>query len=271
MVRGGKNTREVARHFGYSQSAIAKWCKKAPGWDAKRIETRVSRPKSHPNSLSKEKIAAIIKARVDHNRCSEVVHEYLKRDGVDVSLSSVKRTLKRFRLLKTRSPWKKKRRYPPRPEAEKPWDLVQFDTVHLGPPGSRSYVYTALDVYSRYGFAMVSDKANCLVSVKFFRQVTRQFQIRTVQTDNGPEFGLFFTDAVKRAGAYHRHIHPRSPNENGHLERFNRTLQEETLAWGEGLSSDAISKFITHYNEKRLHMGLKFKTPAEALKVIPSY
>ena len=31
MVRGGKTTREAALHFGYSQSAIVKWCKKAEG------------------------------------------------------------------------------------------------------------------------------------------------------------------------------------------------------------------------------------------------
>lgn len=263
--------RAAARRFGVSPGTITKWSKKALKLGFHPIPTLSCRPKSHPHSLTKEKVAAIIKARIDHHRCAEVVHEYLKRDGVAVSLSSVKRTLKRFHLLKTRSPWKKKRKYPPRPDAEKPWDLVQFDTVHLGPPERHSYVYTAIDVYSRYGFAMVSDRSNCIQSIKFFRQVAERYSIRTVQTDNGSEFGLAFTDAVKRAGAYHRHIHPRSPNENGHLERFNRTLQEETLAWGQGLSSDAIAKFITHYNEKRLHMGLKFKTPAEALKVLPSY
>lgn len=271
MVRSGKSTREVARHFGYGQSCVVKWCRRAPSWDAKRIETRICRPRSHPQSLSKEKVAAIIKARSDHNRCSEVVHEYLRRDGVVVSLSSVKRVLSRYHLLRTKSKWKRKRKYPPRPEAEKPWDLVQFDTVHLGVGSSKGYVYTALDVYSRYGFAMVSEKADCKTSIVFLKKVLKQFPLRTVQTDNGPEFGLFFSDAVRRSGAYHRHIHPRSPNENGHLERFNRTLQEETLAWGQGLSSDAIKKFLTHYNEKRLHMGLKYKTPLEALKVIPRY
>ncbi len=267
MVRAGSSTREVARHFGYSQSCIVKWCKRAGIVVGARIETKSCRPKSHPNSLDKEKTAAIVAARIKHNRCAEVVHEYLKRDGVSVSLSSVKRTLKRFHLLKERSKWKRKRRYPPRPDVAGPWDLVEFDTVHL----PHCYVYTAIDVYSRYGFAMVSDKANCKQSIKFFKQVARQYRIRTVQTDNGPEFGLAFTDAVKRSGPYHRHNHPRSPNENGHLERFNRTLQEETLAWGQGLSSNAIAKFISHYNEKRLHMGLKYKTPAEVLKVIPSY
>jgi len=271
MVRGGESTRKVARHFGYSQSCIVKWCKKAGIVVGKCIETKSCRPKSHPNSLPKEKVAAIIKARIEHNRCSEVVHEYLKRDGVAVSLSSVKRTLKRYRLLKERSPWKKKRKYPPRPDVVAQGDLVQFDTVHLGPSGSRSYVYTALDVHTRYGFAMVSPKANAVVSVRFFKQVKSKFPIHTVQTDNGPEFGLYFTDAVKRAGVHHRHNHPRSPNENGHLERFNRTLQEEALAFGLGLSSAGIAKFLTHYNERRLHMGLKYKTPQEMLKVIPRY
>ncbi len=118
---------------------------------------------------------------------------------------------------------------------------------------------------------MVSESIGCGMSIRFFKQVKRKFPVRVVQTDNGSEFGRAFTDAVNRAGVSHRHNHPRSPNENGHLERFNRTLQEETLAWGEGLSSSAVSKFITHYNEKRLHMGLKYKTPKEMLEVLRRY
>ena len=130
-------------------------------------------------------------------------------------------------------------------------------------------MYTALDVYSRYGFAMTSVEANCRMSIVFLKRVMKAFPCRVVQTDNGPEFGLFFTDAVRRMGSFHRHIHPRSPNENGHLERFNRTIQEEPLVMGWGLSSSDISKYLVHYNEKRLHLGLKFKTPQEMLKAIP--
>ena len=268
MVRAGQSTRKVARHFGYSQSAVVKWCKRAGIVVGARIETRSSRPHRHPKELSREKVGAIIAARKEHRRCSEVIREYLRRDGVMVSLSSVKRTLGRYRLLKKRGPWKKTRKYPPLPDVKKPGDLVQFDTVHLE-RNPRRYVYTALDVYSRYGFAMTSEKANCRMSIRFFRQVMKEFPCRAVQTDNGPEFGLFFSDAVRRTGALHRHIHPHSPNENGHLERFNRTLQEEPLVMGLGLSSNGIEKYLTHYNEKRLHLGLKFKTPREMLKAIP--
>jgi transposase InsO family protein len=243
-----------------------KWTKKAGIVVGARIETRSSRPRNHPHSLSKEIVAKIVAARMEHKRCSEVIHEYLKRDGVKVSLSSVKRVFGRYSLLKKRSPWKRFRKYPVRPGVEKPGDLVEFDTVHLGRPGTKKYVYTALDVYSRYGFAMTSDTATCRASIVFLRRVMKEFPCRVVQTDNGPEFGLFFTDAVKRMGAFHHHIHPRSPNENGHLERFNRTIQEEALAMGFDLSSSGVEKYLTHYNEKRLHIGLKFKTPKEMLK-----
>lgn len=266
MVRSGKSTRAVADHFGYSQSAVVKWCHKAGIVVGARIETKSSRPKTSPKALKKEVVAEIIAARIEHKRCSEVIHEYLKRDGMDVSLSSVKRTLKRYHLLKEKSAWKKKRKYPPRPEVEKQGDLVEFDTIHLGPPGSHRYVYTALDVHTRYGFAMLASTANCKTSIQFFKKVMKKLPTRTVQTDNGPEFGLAFTDAVKRAGAYHRHNHPRSPNENGHLERFNRTLQEETITLGLDYSTEGIAKFLKHYNEKRLHMALNFKTPQEMLE-----
>src|SRR3989344_9550873 len=76
MVRSGKSTREVARHFGYSQSCIVKWCARAGVVVGARIETKVCRPKTHPRSLSKENVAAIVAARIKHNRCAEGVHEY---------------------------------------------------------------------------------------------------------------------------------------------------------------------------------------------------
>src|ERR1035438_7609511 len=177
MVRKGSSTRRVARHFGYTQSCIVKWCKKAGIMVGARIETRSSRPKNHPCSLPKETIAKIVAARMEHKRCSEVIHEYLKRDGVLVSLSSVKRVLGRYSLLKKRSPWKKTRKYPPLPDVAKPGDLVEFDTVHLERPGRHKYVYTALDVYSRYGFAMVTDRISCRASATFLRRVTKRMRI----------------------------------------------------------------------------------------------
>ena len=269
MVRSGKSTREVARHFGYNQSSIVRWCAKAGIVVGARIETESSAPKTSPRSLSKEVVGRIIHARVKSKRCAEVVFEMLKGEGVQVSLSSVKRKLSRYGLLKKRSPWKKVRKYPHRPESIMPGMLVQMDTIHfMDRYKRRVYVYTALDVYSRYGFAALSKKASCGRSVSFLKKAVGYFpfHIQNIQTDNGPEFGPHFTDLVTRNGMTHRHIHPRSPNENGHLERFNRTLQEEIGRHGLSIFIPKdISKFLRHYNKDRMHMGIQFKTPAQLI------
>lgn len=270
IVQSGKSTREVARHFGYAQSTIVKWCKRRnEAWHQKTLPTRSSRPHSSPKAISKEVVAEILNTRKETKRCAEVVYEYLKLKGVIVSLSTVKRTLARYGMTKKRSLWKKRRLYPIRPDVKTQGDLVEFDTIHfVDKEGKRSYVYTALDVYSRYGFAMISKKSNCHRSVQFLKkaQTYFPFRLKCIQTDNGPEFGLHFSDAVKRNHMTHRHNHPRSPNENGHLERFNRTLQEEIPKHDLCIFiSKDISTFLTHYNTNRMHMGIGFKTPKQML------
>ena len=271
MVRSGKSTREVARHFGYAQSTIVKWCKRAPSRFNKNgtLKTLSSRPHTSPRTISKEVVAEILSVRKQTKRCAEVVHEYLKLRGVVVSLSTVKRTLSRYGMTKKRSAWKKRRLYPIRPDVKTQGDLVEFDTIHfVDKHGKRSYVYTALDVYSRYGFAMISKKSNAVRSVQFLKKVREYFPFRMkcIQTDNGPEFRYHFSDVVRRGGMNHRHNHPRSPNENGHLERFNRTLQEEIPKHDLCIFIPKdISKFLRHYNTKRLHMGISFKTPKQML------
>lgn len=269
MVRGGKSTREVARYFGYNQSSVVRWCKKAGIVVGARIETESSAPKTHPRSLSPELVGRIIHARLQTKRCAEVVYQTLKAEGAEVSLSSVKRKLSRYGLLKKRSPWKKKRRYPVRPEAKAPGMLVEIDTIHfVDRYGKRTYVYTALDVYSRYGFAFLSEKIGAKPSINFLKKAIRYFpfDIQNIQTDNGPEFGLHFTDFVVRKDMTHRHIHPRSPNENGHLERFNRTIQEEMPTNSLCIFTPKdIEKYLTHYNNSRMHMGINFKTPKQLI------
>ncbi|PIQ67076.1 MAG: hypothetical protein COV95_00700 [Candidatus Zambryskibacteria bacterium CG11_big_fil_rev_8_21_14_0_20_40_24] len=269
FLHDGWSTRKVARYLGYAQGTIVKWKQRASSSFPRIIETRSSRPKSSPRALNQEIIGKIIKTRIETKRCAEVVHQTLKQEGMVISLSSVKRTLGRYGLLKKRSPWKKKRIYPPRPDVKMAGDLVEMDTIHIvDNDGTRTYVYTAIDIYSRYGFAMLSETANAHATIRFMRNARRyfDFKIRVIQTDNGPEFGKFFSDCVSRNGMMHRHIHVRSPNENGHLEKFNRTIQEEMPKHKLCiLIPEDVSQFLEHYNQRRMHMGINFKTPNQML------
>jgi transposase InsO family protein len=267
MLQSGKSTREVSRYLGYAQSTIVKWNKRRnEAWHQKELPTRSSRPHHSPRRTPQVIEAKIIAIRSETKRCAEVVYEHLKKENVDVSLSTVKRVLNRYGCLNKRSPWKKRRIYPIRPDIAKQGDLVEFDTIHFVDKYSkRSYVYTAIDVYSRYGFAMLSKKSNTHRTLQFLKKVKEYFpfDIKCIQTDNGPEFGKFFTD---NCHIKHRHNHPRSPNENGHLERFNRTIQEEMPKHQLSIfRKEDVSEFLHHYNFKRMHMGIKFKTPNQML------
>lgn len=267
MLRDGKSTREVSRYLGYTQSTIVKWNKrKNEAWHERTLPTRSCRPHTSPKRTPRDVEGRIIGIRNETKRCAEVVYEHLKQEGISVSLSTVKRVLKRYGMTKKRSVWKKRRLYPIRPDIAEQGDLVEFDTIHfVDKYKKRSYVYTAIDVYSRYAYAMVSKKSNTHMTLRFLKKVKGYFpfEIKCIQTDNGPEFGKFFTD---NCHIKHRHNHPHSPNENGHLERFNRTIQEEMPRHKLCIFIKAdVSEFLEHYNKKRMHMGIKFKTPAQML------
>ena len=270
MLRDGKSTREVARYLGYSQGTIVKWNKRRNELkqNTRELKTRSSRPHNSPRRTPREIEGMIIGVRNETKRCAEVVYETLKNRGVSVCLSTVKRVLKRYGCLKERSRWKKRRMYPIRPDITTQGDLVEFDTVHfVDRDGKRTYIYTAIDVFSRYAYARWYKRANTHSSISFLKHVRKyfSFSISCIQTDNGSEFGKWFTD---RCDTKHRHNHPRSPNENGHLERFNRTLQEEPQKHGLSIfNTTDVKKYLEHYNKKRMHMGIKFKTPAQMLKI----
>ncbi len=269
LVRRGWGVRKVARHMGVSPGTISKWVRKAETYGYHLIPTLSSKPKHHPNQLKEELIWKIYHKRLLIKRSAEVIQQELRNENVLVSLSSVKRTLNRMGLLKKRSPWKKYHFPILRPEVKKPGDLVQIDTIHiLNAEGKRIYVFTLLDVFSRSAYARAYKQANTYTALRFVQQAQRlsSFPFRTLQSDNGSEFSQWFTDRVK---SVHRHSRVRRPNDNAHLERFNRTIQEECLNPIPKTLKDlnaAIKKYIPYYNEKRLHFGLKLQTPLQALK-----
>lgn len=269
-----KGVRVTARHFGVSPGTISKWARKAEVIGVHPIPTRSSRPRRSPRALPREIVQAIIVERSGRRRCAEVVHQALMRKGITVSLSSVKRTLDRCGLLKKRSPWKRPHDYTLRPETSHLGALLQADTVHImAPDGSRIYVYTIIDLYSRWAYAEVVEHIGVGQSALFVKHAQQKapFRFEMVQTDNGAEFSIWFTHALKGMGMSHRHSRVRQSNDNAHIERFNRTIQEECLDQivPTILSfRKAIPPYLRYYNTERLHMGLNFKTPAE---MFPSY
>jgi len=269
MVRDGQSVSEVARYFGYTKGAVSKWNKKVPVGGAPEIPTQSSRPHHHPNELPAETVDAIIACKKKYRRCSDVIHQHLLNGGIKVCLNSVKRKLDEAGLIKKRSPWKRLHLPIERPLALKPGDLVIVDTIHLMvSEKKRIYVYTLIDVYSRWCYAWATDRINARNSIKFLAkaQTLACFKFNCIQSDHGSEFSQHFSKRIK---TLHRHSRVRKPNDNSYLERFNRTLQDECLRKlpvNVKVFNETLPVYLDYYNDERLHMGINFKTPNQLLK-----
>lgn len=267
MYRGW-STRKVARYTGYSQSVIVKWCKKdlSGGW--RPIPTQSSRPNHHPKELRKHVVQKIVRIRLTTKRTSEVVHQELINQGIVVSLNSVRRTIDRHGLMKKRSPWKRYHPHTERPIPQKAGDLVQLDTIHRMIDGKkRLYVFVLLDVYSRWAYARAYARMNGATSIRFVTgaQKYAAFSFGMLQSDHGPEFGKWFVSQVKKK---HRYSRIGKPNDNAHVERFNRTLQEECLDKLPDIVeviNGALKKYLQYYNYKRLHLGISLQVPMQLI------
>ncbi len=275
VLERGWSTRQVAHYTGFNQSTIVRWVQKAKRLSSLNIPTESSRPHHHPRELAPEVVSAILEYRTKYRRCAEVIHHLLLKDGLKVSLSSVKRTLKRHHCTRY-SRWKKWHQYPERPEVSKPGILVQIDTVLEGQPQDRLCVYALIDVFSRWSYANPTERINTCRSLSFVKEAQREspFDFSILQSDHGSEFSKYFTKKILAQGLSHRHSRIRTPSDNGHIERFIRTLQEECLyqiprnlkIW-----KKEIPKYLHYYNTERPHMALGMKTPLEILKVMRSY
>ena len=105
MVREGRSVTEVARYFGFSKSAVSKWCKRVPLGGVWEIPTESSAPKNHPWRIDKAVRSRIVELRLElKGRCAQVIQAHLKEEGVKVSVRTIQRELERRNLLKKYSP-----------------------------------------------------------------------------------------------------------------------------------------------------------------------
>lgn len=270
----------AARKSGIHRTTLWRWLRRWLARDYQAyvasIETASSRPRHSPTALAPEVVERIRAIRSQRHRCSSVVHAQCLREGISVSLASVKRVLKRSNLLRPVSKWKRYRPHVHRPLATHPGTLLQTDVVHFVHPISkrRTYLYTLIDLHSRWAYAQLTDKINQRRSWCFIQEAQRAapFAFSTIQSDNGGEFGTWFHDTLRDHGMTLRHSRVRKPNDNAHIERFNRTIQDECL--GRYIpekitletTKERLVAFLDYYNTERLHLGLQCNTPMEVLQ-----
>lgn len=269
LKREGLSQADMARRMGVHRSTIGRWLKRDTPHHRQGIETRSSRPYHHPKALPESTINRIVELRLKLGRCAPIIHTQLLREGVKVSLPSVQRTLKRKNLVRK----KKQAKYHDkiqRPPVLAPGELVQVDTIHfVRADYSRFYVYAVIDLYSRLAWACYSPSINQRVSLRVVKAAEKKlgFKFKLIQTDNGPEFRDFFKIELTRNFTRLRHSRVRRPNDNAHVERFIRTLQDECLL-NTGFPKEKglqrkLDQYLDYYNNERLHLSLDCLTPSQ--------
>ena len=272
VVWRGLSHNQAALKYGVCRTTVWRWVRRAKDLNINGnslIDTLPSRPLHHPSELAPEIVARIVELRQQLKRCSPVIHKHLQLEGINVSLSSVARVLRRNKLTRRKKQATMYKSVYRRPEAKSPGTLVQMDTLHIHrSDGTRYYIYTLIDLYSRLAYAEYHPKLGQTISFGIIKRAQNYFgfSFSMLQTDHGPEFKDGLTFMLGRKNIKLRHSRVRTPNDNAHIERFNRTIQEECFGGkqpNEKTIQRDIKKYIEYYNYGRLHLSLNLETPTQ--------
>jgi transposase InsO family protein len=185
-------------------------------------------------------------------------------------------------------------------ERDRPGELVHVDVKKLGKiPGGGGwrargrlgsqtqaqknarigydYIHAAVDDCSRLAYAEILPDEKGTTAAGFLTRAAARFAaagipaIERVITDNAFAYrrSAAFRDAVTALGARQKFIRPRSPWQNGKVERFNRTLTTE-WAYRQIFTSNteraaALKPWLESYNTTRPHTALGGLPPASRL------
>lgn len=184
-----------------------------------------------------------------------------------------------YRILKLKGWIQNKKRRGSRPRvkvsrsvASRPNERWALDTTHFPTKKGWCHMTAVIDCCDRsiLGWRIsYSGKTKVAVAALEDAFAARKPDVGLIlRSDNGLVFSSkqFRLSALKN-GCVQEFITPYTPEQNGMIERWFRTLKEECV-WLRNFEdlTDAtreIADFIDHYNKERPHWSLGFKTPEE--------
>ena len=234
------------------------------GWDGLK-DHKTGRPET---ILHQTAVEIILDIRRRHRYGACHIEQILKRKGFAISHRQIEKVLVRNGLVKPNIKKQKSRKWV-RYELPNPNDLWHTDWSYDPYSGTNVSVY-------------IDDRTRFITSYGVFKRQTTENSLvllhsgiaecgkpKAVMTDHGSQYygthpnskqeNHLFRATLDVLGIKHSLARVNRPQTNGKVERFFRTYKEE-YATG---SFSSFGDFIKHYNEKRLHMSLHYKTPKE--------
>lgn len=299
----GMPARKVAELAGVHENTVYNWLMtyRQGGFEALADESRA--PKNHPNEYSDEIKGLIRKIRAEslkkekrHLGESVIAHR-LKRDwGIKISHSGIGKFMGRDGLIPPQKRRRQKKERVNRCRIHEPGELLQLDVKYgvKNVAGQWFYQYDAIDYITGIVIGEIYPMQSNYESVKFLEVVVRRspFSIKGIQTDNHSTFTNYYTGYQKSADPSRPRLHaldlacarneiihylidPGKPAQNGKIERFHRTAEDDF--WQQETFTDLNSvkhkfrDFLYYHNNERENQANDYLTPLEKLRTFPGY
>ncbi len=281
--------------FGADRKLVHVWRKRLKQADGKllALAPQSTRPHKTRTMQTDPRIVKFIRTmRQEHSRMGKeklkrFVDQYCwKRSILSVSVSTIGKIIKRHKFFFQRSgrlyhdpknaekhsrkPKRLRVKHPPRHTG---FGHFQANTSVKFLDGMKRYLISAIDSTMKFSFSNCYSHLSSRAGRDFLKRLELVYplQIRSVQTDNGPEFLGEFDSCLKQQNIPHFFSYPRCPKINGCVERFNRTLKEEfvdnnlDVIHDLTMFRDRLAQYLVFYNTQRPHKTLGLKSPVEFL------
>ncbi len=281
IVSGKRTIKEVGEILDTSRQSISKWkWKYIQEWESWLIPKKAW-PKqwnSPPNKTEEWLESEICRlARENYFKWPVWISEEIE-DIYDLSInqSTVYRILKRnnIRYYSGYYHTKKKRKLYVK---DIPGRELQVDVSFPYGYQRKLCVYTAIDDASRYVYSKIYSNHEEINSIDFLKRLQDRtpYTIQAIRTDQWREFSRKFTQYItENMKAEHNKNPPYTPQHNGKVERYHRTMKENCcIYWKFDASIEELQYNLTlwtvHYNSTKRHhwLWMKWKTPQQKLKI----
>lgn len=284
--RSGWSAGRTLAGLGISRASYYRWRRTASLGDDEGLGGSPP-PPIQVYAATKEEQQAVRAYALKHPgiRHRELAWRMVDENVACLSPSTIYRILKQENLV---SPWRRrtKRTREEEERASRPDEIWATDLMYLDVSGRKYFLLSVIDEYSRMivHHALLPNMEGTTVSIEAQAAIEAFICERggalpvqgmpQVRSDNGSCYiSREFRGVLDEHGLGHRRIKPHCPEENGIVERSNRTLREALE--GEELTDllqarDVLARIIRWYNTERLHSALGYLRPIDYYRGNPS-
>lgn len=263
VASGYLKTKEAARILGCRRETIWYRRKQISKYGNNALVTRKRGPKPFKrawNRTDPKLEEVVVKLRDLYETGADDIGYQLSEQGITLHRNTIYRILVRMKRI---VPGNEGKRTFKRYTLGFPGAEVQLDPTYIEEANRPFWIFAGVDDHTRWGFANRCPRRTAKAAINFLRHIVRTapFPIQAVRTDQGGEFGATFSRTCTSLGILHIKNRIKTPQHNGKVERFHRSLQWEWL-WRYGVNIEPelhqylLDRYLAFYNYSRHHQGL---------------